>query len=269
MMPAPFEILRKTPRTNCGKCGYATCLAFSASVSKAGEEPSKCPFLEASALSLEEKPAKEDLSALEGKRDLKLIAQLKEKVASLDLAAIAPRLGIEFDPARPESLRFFYLGQKIIFSREKILMDEKIPEDPRDQILLYNYIHSGGGEAPALDWIGLESLPNSISKVKTLSTYCEERLASLFSGIPPESILAGCGKVHAVRQPEAPASLGFQVPVLPRVPQYLLFWDADPEEGFPARVKVLFDRRVLDFLDLESLVFSAERLADRLAALIQ
>jgi hypothetical protein len=34
-------------------------------------------------------------------------------------------------------------------------------------------------------------------------------------------------------------------------------------------VKVLFDRRVLDFLDLESLVFSAERLADRLAALIQ
>lgn len=269
MMPAPFEILQKTPRTNCGRCGYVTCLAFSAAVSRAGEEPAKCPFLEASTLFPEKKPAKEELSALGRKRDLELVAHLKEKVALLDLAAIAPRLGAEFDQARSGSLRFFYLGRKVLFNREEIRIEGNIPEDPRDQILLYNYIHSGGGEAPALDWIGLESLPNSISKVKTLSTYCEERLASLFSGISPEAILAGCGKVHAVHQPDAPASLGFQVPVLPRVPQYLLFWDADPEEGFPARVKVLFDRRVLDFIDLESLVFSAERLADRLDALTQ
>ena len=52
------------------------------------------------------------------------------------------------------------------------------------------------------------------------------------------------------------------------VPHYLLFWDEEPADGFAARTKLLFDRHVLDFLDLESLVFSAERLADRLAELI-
>ncbi|MCW5200548.1 DUF3786 domain-containing protein, partial [Desulfobulbus sp. F4] len=44
-------------------------------------------------------------------------------------------------------------------------------------------------------------------------------------------------------------------------------WEADTEDGFAAKVKVLFDHHVLDFLDLESLVFAAERMADRLLEL--
>jgi hypothetical protein len=53
------------------------------------------------------------------------------------------------------------------------------------------------------------------------------------------------------------------------VPQYLLFWEEEPEDGFEPKVKVLFDHHVLDFLDLESLVFSAERFAERLVLLIK
>ena len=59
------------------------------------------------------------------------------------------------------------------------------------------------------------------------------------------------------------------VPVLPMIPQYLLFWEKEPEDGFEAKTKVLFDHHVLDFLDLESLVFSAERMAERLVLLIK
>ncbi|MCW5210250.1 DUF3786 domain-containing protein, partial [Desulfobulbus sp. N3] len=29
-------------------------------------------------------------------------------------------------------------------------------------------------------------------------------------------------------------------------------WDQDMEDGFEARVKILFDQNVMDFLDLES-----------------
>ena len=48
------------------------------------------------------------------------------------------------------------------------------------------------------------------------------------------------------------------------VPQQFLFWDEEPEDGFEAKVKILFDSKVLDHLDVESLVFSSERLADKL-----
>jgi len=53
------------------------------------------------------------------------------------------------------------------------------------------------------------------------------------------------------------------------VPQFLLFWEEEPEDGFAAKAKVLFDHHVLDFLDLESLVFSAERFAERLVLFIK
>ncbi|MDH3349096.1 MAG: DUF3786 domain-containing protein [Desulfobulbaceae bacterium] len=46
-----------------------------------------------------------------------------------------------------------------------------------------------------------------------------------------------------------------------------MFWDEAEEEGFEAKVKVLFDHRVLQCLDLESLVFTAERMAERIVEL--
>ena len=39
----PLEFIKFTPRTNCGECGYAACLAFAAAVTKGGENPEKCP----------------------------------------------------------------------------------------------------------------------------------------------------------------------------------------------------------------------------------
>ena len=51
---------------------------------------------------------------------------------------------------------------------------------------------------------------------------------------------------------------------LPKTPFLLLFWDEDEEEGFEARAKVLFDETILCFLDIESMVFLAEKMASRL-----
>ena len=67
----------------------------------------------------------------------------------------------------------------------------------------------------------------------------------------------------------ATSSIAFVIPVLPMVPQFLLFWDEEPDDGFDAKAKVLFDNHVLDFLDIESLLFSAERLAERIVYLLE
>ena len=39
------EIIKLLPRTNCGKCGMKTCIAFAASLSKQQIQPSQCPYL--------------------------------------------------------------------------------------------------------------------------------------------------------------------------------------------------------------------------------
>lgn len=264
-MITPLELVKRTAKSNCGECGYPTCLAFAALAVKGVADVGRCPYLDATGLDL---PRQAGISEaqLHQAQDLQLIEQLKGKIAPLDFAAIAPSLGVRWDAAAPDTLSFRYLGQDVSLAKSGILMDGREPEDPRDQILLYNYIHSGGSAPPTGDWVGLESLPNSISKVRTLATYCESRLADHCANFPLTTIATATEHLGGVRQPEAAASLGVIIPVLPRVPHSLLYWQAEPVDGFPARVKVLFDRQVLDYLDLESLVFSAERMADALMA---
>ncbi|MFA7382128.1 MAG: DUF3786 domain-containing protein [Desulfurivibrionaceae bacterium] len=263
----PFEIVRRTPKSNCGQCGYPTCLAFAAAVAKSGEAFGKCPYLDPAGLNVlpEKGPALEELS---GQRDLALVEHLKEKISALDFPRIAAPLGATLCGGNNQTLSFLFLDQEVLLSRQGIILNGRLPDDPRDQILIYNYIHSQGGADPAWDWIGLETLPNSISKVRTLATYCESRLAELFSPLPVDTIMTACHRLRGVAQPAPAATLGCIIPVLPKIPQYLVYWEEEPDEGFPAKVKILFDRQVLNFLDLESLIFSAERLADRLAVLL-
>ncbi|MCI5126543.1 MAG: DUF3786 domain-containing protein, partial [Candidatus Electrothrix sp. AR5] len=131
---------------------------------------------------------------------------------------------------------------------------------------------AGGGAEERLPngtWVGMESLPNSIAKIRTLATYCEGRLSERFAGRIPE-LAPLCDKVGGERgndEQGQSADFAVIVPVLPYVPLYLLLWDQDVEDGFEARVKILFDQHVMNFLDLESLVFAAERMADRLLEL--
>lgn len=261
----PLEVVARTPKNNCRECGYPSCLAFGAAVATIGLDPRRCPYINLEGLEIQAAGiALEDAAR---QRDLALVEHLKGKIADADFATLAPRLGAAWERAA-EIMTFAYLGQEVNLSKSIILIDGREPEDPRDQILLYNYVHSGGGMPPSGQWLGLESLPNSLSKVRTLATYCEAPLARLFSGRAPEQLISGAAAAGGTLIANPAASLTFIFPVLPRLPQQVIFWAEEPEEGFAARVKILFDQRVLDYLDIESLVFSGERLAERLTSLI-
>jgi hypothetical protein len=143
------------------------------------------------------------------------------------------------------------------------------PEDPRDQVLLYNYVASGGGRQPDGEWIGMESLPNSIAKIRTLATYCEAPLSRLFTGRRFRDLADGIARAGGRGVEDQTADLALQFQVLPFIPQRVLFWEEEVEEGFEAKVKILYDHNVLDFLDIESLIFSSERLTERLGALLK
>lgn len=261
----PLEIFQKTPKTNCGQCGHPSCLAFSAAVAKMGEAPGKCPFIGTAELALME-PSGGKIDDLGKEKDLALIQHLKTKIAGHDFQLIAAALGAVCPKDKPDTLAFRYLGQDVILNKQSgISMNQKEPEDPRDQILLYNYAHSGGGTNPADTWIGLESLPNTISKVRTLSVYGEQPVAELFSRCEKDTIFKKCcAELDAKKIAGSSASIALVFPVLPMLHLQVLFWDAEPEDGFEPKVKVLFTANVLDYLDLESLVFCAERLSDRL-----
>lgn len=263
----PFEILQLTHKNNCGKCGQPTCLAFAAAVVTSNYPPAKCPFIAPE--KLQNIKTKSSGMAPADEKDLALVTHLKNKIAELDFAKIHQPLGANWNDSEPDTLRFLYLGQHVSLDSKGVIIDGREPEDPRDLILLYNYIHSCGGREPNGGWVGMESLPNSISKVKTLSVYCEERLARLFTETSEEDLSELIKMLNAKPIETTSATFSIIVPVLPKIPLQVLFWEEEPDDGFEAKVKVLFDQHVMDFLDLESLVFAAERLADRAKKVIK
>lgn len=270
----PLDILNKTPKTNCGDCGHPTCLAFAAAVARAGADINLCPYIDLQGIKAVTLSSKKDMEDLAGQvaaeHDWALVEHLQEKVSTIDFSVIAASIGATWHEHNPDVLSLRYLGQEVRLGKADILLSNHAVVDPRDQILLYNYVFSCGGRNPDGTWIGMESLPNSISKVKTLATYCEQRIAKLLSGKPAQLLYdlgVNLGGYEGPADLGSTATSSLVVPVLPMIPQYLLFWEEDQELGIEPKAKVLFDHNVLDFLDLESLVFSAERFAERLIQL--
>ncbi len=259
-MATIFDILKKTKRDNCGECGFPTCMAFSAAVHTGSAPISRCPFIEGV---FDEWPKKRPMEDPE----TALAKELKEKVRDVDLAERSKDLGGEVVEIKGETaLRLEYLGEDIFISPRKVFRGDGKELEPRDQILLYNYLFFGGKGELSGEFVGLESFPNSISKVVTLKRYTEDKIASHFSSRPNE-LKEACERLGGKVIGPCHADLCILIKVLPRVPIEIHFWDEDKEDGFPAKVKVLFDKRALDFLDIESLIFSAERLAETITEL--
>ena len=263
-----MQLLKILPRTNCGDCGQATCLAFATQVIKEGEDLGRCPHLSEAAQALAGDLASQQAAGLGRRRESIAIAleALQEKVAPLDFAGLAAGVGASYgeEGGRPY-VNLNYFGQGLGVFKDEVRYPEGVDANPWDAILLYNYLASQGKNEPTGTWITFQSLPNSVSKTKTLKRL-EAELAAHFAGEQQKLAEAAA---HLGAEPvkiaeDADLQLVFRP--LPKVPVLLLFWETDPEEDFPAQVHYLFDGNVSDYLDLESLLFLVEQLSDRLMA---
>jgi hypothetical protein len=186
-------------------------------------------------------------------------------VAPLDFAALAPGLGATYgeEAGRPY-LSLPYFGYCLQLFKDELRYPPDALADPWDAILLYNYIASQGQEPVTGTWIAYQSLPNSVSKAKTLARL-EQKLADHFAGKTShlmEQVQKLGGEMTSVGGEDADIQAAFMP--LPQVPLLLLFWDAEVEEGFSPQVRFLFDASVTAYLDLESMLFLVEHLMERL-----
>ena len=263
-----MEVLKNLPRTNCGDCGQPTCLAFATHVIKEGEDLDKCPHLTGAGADMGQAVRAQQAAGVGRRRESLAISLevLQEKVAPLDFAALAPGLGATYgeEAGRPY-LSLTYFGHRIQVFKDELRYPPGAHADPWDAILLYNYIAFQGKEPVAGRWIAYNSLPNSVSKAKTLARL-EKKLADHFGGRAVQL------KERAAQLGGEPVAVGedadFQAVFtpLPQVPLLLLFWDAEAEEGFAPQAHLLFDASVTDYLDLEGMLFLVEHLMERLMA---
>ena len=116
--------------------------------------------------------------------------------------------------------------------------------------------------APIDQWKALQEFPNTVSKIKSMRSQVEEPLRKHFGG-RKEPLAKAAERIGGTNiSDETPsADLAFRCQPLPKVPIMLLFWDADRETGFEAKVKLAFDETITEHLDIESIIFLCEHLA--------
>ncbi len=266
MSVSALQLFKLLPRTNCGECGFPTCLAFATQVVVEGADLASCPYLSEEVLQLAETIRSQQENGVGRRRDQLAIALkfLQEKVAPVDFAAVARGLGADYreEAGRP-LLSFRYFGRPVQVFKDDIRYGQGFQPNPWDAILLYNYVSSGGQRPPCGRWVKFPELPNSVSKTKTLLRL-QRQLAEAVGGKTEAFVRRAREMGGQPFMASQDATFQFVFHPLPQIPLLLIFRAAEPEEHFPAEAHFLFDAQVMDYLDLESLLFLVERLIDQL-----
>jgi hypothetical protein len=262
-----FDIVKILPQTNCGECGFPTCMAFAIAVIKNGEPLENCPHLpkeaESVARTLKEKQKVGTGSSREALETARSV--LHDKLAPLDFRSLTEGLDATYGEDDGHTyLKIGYLGNSVKIFKDHILYPEGMDIDPWDDIFLYNYVCSRGN-APAIgNWISFNELPGAVSQTPTLNLspfnmtdWDEKKVANL---------RRGAEKIGA--QPvliDTSADIAFVLTPLSRIPILLLYYRAEPEEGAEAQLQFLFDASVGSYLDFEGAFFLINRIKGMLA----
>jgi hypothetical protein len=257
------------PKTNCGDCGFPTCMAFAGMVVSEKHPLSKCPHLPHSLIEkckreLDEQYAMDKWTKRDMARDA--LEWAKERSTSMKIQDLPDRIGGKLIKRDSDyALELPYLKDSVIITKNNILKKDGSELTRWEQVFIYNHIAQGGSTIPTGKWKGLIEIPNTISKIKSMAEHVETPLKKRFKGKLDElsaisNFLGGTDMTAELSS----ADSAFLFKVLPRVPVMLMFWDEDSDEGFEAQAKLLFDETVCEHLDIESMMFLSERLCQLL-----
>jgi len=257
------------PQTNCGDCGYPTCMAFAGMVVSEKLPLENCPHIDDEILENSKKELEAQYS--EGKwlkRDMAADALqwARERCASMEIGDLPQRIGgTIIDNGEKKVLELRYFNGKVRISAEGIEKPDGSSVTRNEQTFLYIHMAQGGSDIPTGKWKSLKEFPNTVSKVVSMVSHVENPLQETFAGRVGElkkraERIGGTDRSGDYDS----ADLAMEFQVLPRVPVMLVFRDAEPEDGFGADAKLLFDETITRHLDIESIMFLSERLKDLL-----
>lgn len=262
-MKTAVEIYKLLPRTNCGACGTPTCFGFATKAAAGLASISACPNLSDAVraeLAAEEAGRKERPGTVYAQA----LDSLRPRVAALDFRKVAAQSGTAF--VSTDTLEVEFLGEPFMVTKERIIDRYGKEPLPFISILIYNHLSMPDPPPPSGEWITFSSVPASHAKDKAWAGHVEEVIAKHFSG-DVAGLRTACERLGGrpfEMKGNHDAAYAFRF--FPRYPVLLLFYDAVPDEDFPAQVKLLLDRNVDKFLDIESIVVLGEEFAGRMTS---
>ena len=247
-MPIPknaMEIFQLLDKSNCRECGEKTCLAFAGAVFMGTKQINQCPKLgqEILARFSENSP---DRNAVEKERE-EAMRMLQGRIAQIDLAAAAKRIGADFAGDR---LTLKVLGKNFsVDSRGKLYADIHI--NAWVAAPFFSYVLKAKGLQPSGSWVSFRELKDGKERYPLFQKRCEEpmkKVADSYTDLFDDLVHIFSGRQVAE---QFAADISVVLDPLPKVPVMICYWR--PEDGLASTLNVFFDETADRNLDTGSL----------------
>jgi hypothetical protein len=252
-----IEIYKKLPGTNCGECGEPTCMAFALKVNSAQRKISDCPYVTEADEEL--LPQKSTVTMDDNYE--RVSNMLEEEVRNTNFKEAATAIDGHFEVKNGrEIIRLKMMDKTYEVRKEGLFKNDKYCHDSWSKIIIYDYVRRKGARPLTGDWVTLGHFPDTASHVKAFQSKDEGKVADVFNK-NIEGLKMRCKELGGIKTSgRIKADYVCRFDLLPRIPLYLCFWDADEE--FQASCKLFVDSSADAYIDIEYLAHLVERFVE-------
>ncbi len=240
-----LEVYKLLPQTNCRQCGLPTCLAFAVAVMQGQKRLADCPPLDGEVAAQYE--VKSDRPSAREDDYAKALAELRGRMASVDLASSAQRLGASLAGGK---LVVSVLGKPFTVDAQGVITSD-CHTNPWVSIPLLSYVIGCRGREPKGEWVPLRDLPGGKDWYRLFGQRCEipfKKVADNYTDLFEDMI----DVFDAKPAPDAfDSDIAVVVHPLPRLPVLICYWK--PEDGLESTINLFFDAAAEDNLNIESI----------------
>ncbi|MBI4964979.1 MAG: DUF3786 domain-containing protein [Desulfomonile tiedjei] len=240
-----MEIFKILPKTNCRDCRVPTCFAFAAAVFKGDKGLEECVHIPKA--NLETFSVQNSQSRTLDREQEQALAQLKRKIAGVDLGSSAARLGASFSE---EKLAVKCLGKDFhVDSQGNVTSDCHV--HGWVTIPLLNYVVGCSGKPVSGNWVPMRELKNGATWARLFGQRCEKPLKQVAD--THTDLFEHMIQIFSAKS--APNAFNSDIAVilhpLPRIPMLICYWK--PDDGMESSLNVFFDDTAEDNLVVDSL----------------
>lgn len=240
-----MEVFALLEKNNCRKCGEKTCMVFAANVFMGKRQLDQCPLVDpevAGRFAGQERKT----TALENDFDT-MVAELKSRLKTLDLAARAETIGAVYKENR---LALKIMGKDFSVDDQGNGYTD-IHVNSWILVTVFNYILHCQGIPLAGNWVPLRELPGGQDWYRLFGKQCEEVLQQTADTYP--DLFADLVDLFGGRQVAGlfDADVGVVLSPLPLVPMFICYWRA--EDGMESALNLFFDSTASANLGMDGL----------------
>ena len=233
-------------------------MAFAVKVKNAQLRIWDCPYIN-----------KEDTEAFSQKLTVTLDDNYERVSSELEVEAkrtnfkeVSGAIGGHFEVKNGgDIIRLKMLNKLYEMRKEGLFENGAYCHDSWSKIIMYDYIRRKGDKPLTGEWVTLGYFPNTASHVKAFQRSSEEKVATAFNG-NIDKLKAHSKELGGIETSgKMKADFVCRFELLPRIPLYLCFWEADEE--FQASCKLFLDSSAEAYIDIEYLAYLVERFVER------